>query len=210
MTWKRWFQNFSPAPLSLWVWFWTSQILEIPNYITYLFIWECIVLEIKVVFKNVPFSPLFSQGEPGAEREFSAGQGQGWDACPGLPLCGHSGGEPRPQDWGRPLVITIVMNQIFKSSIFSLGFTHECSKVMSYISIIVILMWFLTSFCRWCAQGPIHTYGILPQGKTNLSLQSSLHNSPTSFKEIHFRARWTAFLISPFLMEHLPMGNHTE
>lgn len=158
---------------------------------------------------SVLFFP-WEKGEPGAEREFSAGQGQGWDACPGLPLCGHSGGEPRPQDWGRPLVITIVMNQIFKSSIFSLGFTHECSKVMSYISIIVILMWFLTSFCRWCAQGPIHTYGILPQGKTNLSLQSSLHNSPTSFKEIHFRARWTAFLISPFLMEHLPMGNHTE
>lgn len=74
---------------------------------------------------------------------------------------------------------------------------HECTKVMSYISIIVILMWFLTSFWRGSAQGPILTSGILPDGKTNLSLQSSLHNSPASFKEIHFLARWAAFSNQP-------------
>lgn len=93
MTWKQGDSKTS-ALLHLGVWFWTSQILEIPNYITYVSILECTVLETKGIFKNVSFSPLFPHEEPGL-RVQCCWSGTGLRSKPSLPLGVNSGGGHR-------------------------------------------------------------------------------------------------------------------
>lgn len=51
---------------------------------------------------------------------------------------------------------------------------------------------------------------VLPWGKTQVSLQPSLCNSPISAKETHFLARWAAFLVSTLLVEHHATVNQVE
>lgn len=144
MTWKLNAIQLQSTLEPLWVWFWTLKILGIPFQ-------NGIILEIKGIFKCL-FSPFSPRGT------WSRGSSRTrWDPSPGLtPLWIL----PWHQAQSMALVITVVINYSCKSSTFSLGFMHECTKVMSRISI-----FFLFPCDSW-----LH-------GKTNLSLPSLPHNS---------------------------------